>query len=327
MKSTILIPNYNGILYLESCLRSLENEQAPIIVIDNGSVDGSYEMIGEKFPMVRTIRFSENTGFCKAINAGIAASITKYVIFLNNDTIVETGFVQALEAAMEQDEKIFSGSAKMLSMQDKDKIDDAGDLYCALGWAFAIGKGRPERDYQKPYPVFAACGGAAIYRRSILGQLGGLDENHFAYLEDIDLGYRAKIYGFRNVFVPDARVYHAGSASSGSRYNAFKVDLASRNSIYLIYKNMPMLQIVLNLPFFLPGFTVKTLFFLRKGLGGVYIRGLVKGIRLSVSPEGRKNKVRYLPRHFSAYCQIQLSLWTNMLKLFFRGFSSEIDRS
>ena len=319
MRSTIVIPNYNGMRYLENCLRSLEKEQAYIIVVDNASTDGSYEMTCEKFPTVKTIRFSDNMGFCKAVNAGIAASDTEYVIFLNNDTVVENGFVQSLERVMDEDSSIFSASAKMISMHEKEKIDDAGDLYCALGWAFAIGKGRPEQDYRKSYPVFAACGGAAIYRKRILDEIGVLDENHFAYLEDIDLGYRAQIYGFRNVFAPDARVYHAGSATSGSRYNAFKAKLSARNNIYLIYKNMPILQVLLNLPFLLAGFGAKTLFFFKKGLGVTYINGLCEGLRLCASAEGRKQKICYRSGHFKAYCRIQISLWKNIVKRFYQS--------
>lgn len=316
IKSTIIIPNLNGICYLMDCLQSLQRESAHIILVDNGSTDGSYEMVMENFPEVESIRFEENTGFCKAVNAGIAAARTEYVIFLNNDTVAEPGFVEELERVMERDGNIFSASAKMLSMQEKDKIDDAGDLYCALGWAFAVGKGRPEKDYRKSRFIFAACGGAAIYRMSILDQIGLLDENHFAYLEDIDLGYRAQICGYRNVFAPRARVYHVGSAFSGSRYNAFKVDLTSRNSVYLIYKNMPWVQILLNLPLLLAGFGIKTIFFIRKGLGREYVGGLMKGIRLCVSKEGRSHKVPYNREHFGAYCRIQLLLWINTLKRF-----------
>lgn len=100
-----------------------------------------------------------------------------------------------------------------------------------------------------------------------VAKIGYFDENHFAYLEDIDIGYRARIFGYQNGYCPDAIVYHAGSGASGSRYNAFKVDLSSRNSIYLIYKNMPLLQLILNLPFLLLGFLVKTLFFIKRDLG------------------------------------------------------------
>ncbi len=314
MRSTIIIPNYNGIRYIEDCLRSIQNEQARIIVADNASDDGSYELVKEKFPQVETIRFKNNTGFCKAVNAGIAMADTEYVILLNNDTRAERGFVRELEKVMDSAPDIFSASAKMISMHEKDKIDDAGDLYCALGWAFAIGKGRPERAYLEEYPIFASCGGAAIYRKSILDKIGLLDENHFAYLEDIDLGYRAQIYGYRNIFAPKARVYHAGSAASGSRYNSFKTALTSKNSIYIIYKNMPFAQLLLNLPFLTVGFIIKTVFFIKKGLGAVYIKGLIKGFKLSASAEGRKNKVRFKKENLGSYCRIQLMLWVNMVR-------------
>ena len=138
MNSTIVIPTCNGRHYLEKCLKSLAKEDTHIVVIDNGSTDGTFDWVADDFPEVEYISFSVNTGFCRAVNAGIVATTTKYVIFLNNDTIVEPGFVRELEAVMEQDERIFSASAKMISMKDKSRIDDAGDLYCALGWAFAL---------------------------------------------------------------------------------------------------------------------------------------------------------------------------------------------
>lgn len=316
MKSTIIIPNYNGIKYIENCLNSLKNEPAHIIVADNASADGSYELVKEKFPEVRLLRFKNNTGFCKAVNEGIELSDTEYVILLNNDTVAEPGFVKELEKVMDKDENLFSASSKIISMHDRDKIDDAGDLYCALGWAYAIGRDKPEKNYRKGYYIFAACGCAAIYRRSILDKIGVFDENHFAYLEDIDLGYRAQIYGYRSVFAPKSLVYHAGSASSGSRYNEFKTDLTAKNSVYIIYKNMPFVQIALNFPLLLAGFGIKTLFFIHKKMGMVYLRGLLKGFRLSMSAEGRKNKVRYKNANFSSYCRIQLLLWKNTVKRF-----------
>ncbi len=318
IKTTVIIPNYNGIQYLENCLRSLKDEPAHIIVVDNGSADGSFE-VTEKMKRemaLKTIRFPENTGFCHAVNAGILASATEYVIFLNNDTVVEPGFVKELEKAVERNGNIFSASAKMLSMHEKERIDDAGDLYCALGWAFAIGKGKPEQKYEKSYDIFASCGGASLFRRAVLEKIGMFDENHFAYLEDIDLGYRSLLYGYRNVYAPKARVYHAGSASSGSRYNKFKVDLTSRNSIYLIYKNMPLWQIVLNLPFLLAGFGIKTLFFWRKGFGCDYLCGLHRGFMLCRSAEGKKHKIVRRDIRFGAYCRVQCALWINVIRRF-----------
>ena len=240
------------------------------------------------------------------------ASETTYVILLNNDTEAQPGFVKALEKAMDGDERVFSGAARMVRMDAPSRIDDAGDYYCALGWAFAAGRDKPAENYDAPREIFSACGGACIYRRRILQKIGMLDENHFAYLEDVDLGYRARLYGFRNLYVPGAVVRHAGSASSGSRYNAFKAELTARNSVYLAYKNMPPGQMLLNLPFLLAGFLIKQLFFLKKGLGKSWWKGLVKGIGLCRSPEGKKRRVRFDSERLPAYVRIQWELWRNI---------------
>jgi GT2 family glycosyltransferase len=278
--------------------------------VDNGSTDGSAEYVEQHFPEVTLIRMGENTGFCGAVNAGIRASgDAAYVILLNNDTEAEPDFTGALVAAMEGDPAIFSAQAKMLKMDDPEKMDDAGDFYCALGWAFARGKGQDAGRYSQPQEIFACCAAAAIYRRSMLEETGLLDERHFAYLEDIDLGYRAQIHGFRNWYIPSAVVYHAGSATSGSAHNAFKVKLASRNSVYLIWKNMPGWQILLNAPLLVLGFSVKSLYFTKLGLGKEYVRGLAKGLSMCTGPE----RVRFSDYPPGNFCRIQLQLWKNCL--------------
>ena len=317
-KTTVVIPNYNGIKYIEACLESLfqgTDTEFEVIVVDNASKDGSLELVKEKFPQVILIENAENAGFDKAVNQGILASKTPYVILLNNDTRVERSFVHELEKVIEQSYKIFSVSAKMIALHDKDKIDDAGDFYCALGWAFARGKGKKPDLYNKSGEIFASCAGAAIYRKTILDEIGLFDEEHFAYLEDIDIGYRAQLYGYRNIYAPEAVVYHAGSATSGSRYNAFKTRLASQNSIYIIYKNMPMIQILINLPFLCAGFLIKTLFFIKKGFGKEYILGLVNGIRLSCSEKGKRHKVRFSGKRMKYYVKVQCQLWYNLWRM------------
>ena len=319
-KSTVVIPNYNGITYMEACLESLyagTSKHFHVIVVDNASTDGSLEIVRQKFPQVRLIENTENTGFAKAVNQGIMASTTPYVILLNNDTRAGLTFIHELEKAMDNDEGLFSAAAKMISLYDRDKTDDAGDFYCALGWAFAKGKGKNPDLFDKDYDIFAACGGAAIYRRALLAEdaIGLFDENHFAYLEDIDIGFRAKFHGYRNRFVANSIVYHAGSATSGSRHNAFKVRLASQNSVYLVYKNMPLFQILLNLPFLAAGFLIKTLFFLRKGLGRAYVGGLLNGVRLCASAKGRAHKLHFEGKRIRYYIAVQLSLWRNLLRL------------
>ncbi len=314
---TIIIPNYNGHAFLADCLEALKpqlNEKVHVLVVDNGSTDGSVELL-KSCNFIENIFLPENTGFCGAVNAGILASKTKYVILLNNDTKVLMGYVDSLIEAMEQDESIFSASARMLQMHAPELIDDAGDEYCALGWAFARGKGKAAVQYEAASEVFAACGGASIYRRAVFDEIGLFDTNHFAYLEDIDIGYRARIYGYRNVYVPGARVLHFGSGFSGSRHNAFKVKLSSRNSVYLPWKNMPFIQIVLNLPFLVLGYLIKYLFFIRKGLGKEYRKGILEGIKLCRKPECKAHKVGGLGRHFQAYCCIQLLLWRNLFRL------------
>jgi len=318
MKTTIIIPNYNGIEYLENCLHSLQKcEPADfhIIVVDNGSTDGCVELLKEKFPAVEKVFLPENIGFAPAVNRGLELVKTPYALLLNNDVMVEPDFVLRMEEAMDAHKNCFSVSAKMLQMHNPDLLDGAGDLYCALGWAFALGKGKTAMDhYTKLAKIFSSCAGAAIYRMDILSEIGFFDENHFAYLEDVDLGWRARIAGYYNYYEPSAVVYHAGSGFSGSRYNEFKINLSSRNSIYLILKNMPLLQIIINLPFLILGFLTKIAFFIRKGHGKTYCKGLLNGFKLYFSAEGRPHKVPFKLCNLKNYIYIELELLWNIFR-------------
>lgn len=311
---SIVVPNYNGMAFVERCLKAL-TEDAPaaeILLVDNGSTDGSREFVTEHFPQVRVIALEENYGFCRAANEGMKAAGTPYVILLNNDTEVLPGFTEALVSALQLEPGAFSAGAKMIQLYHQEKIDDAGNFYCALGWAFARGKDKSVEYYEKPDEIFAACGGAVIYRKALLERIGYLDEAHFAYLEDIDLGWRARIAGWKNIYVPGAKVLHAGSGTSGSRYNEFKVSLSSRNSVYLAYKNMPSLQILLNLPFLLAGFGIKYLFFVKKGFGKTYRKGLKEGFSMC----RREKKVKFCWKNLPCYGKIQIELWINIGKRF-----------
>lgn len=318
MKTTVIIPNYNGKDFLEECLVSLQKCRSvdfAVLVVDNGSADGSTAMVKERFPAVELVALPKNTGFSGAVNAGLARVKTEYVVLLNNDTTVEPQFVDNLEKAIETDSRIFSVSAKMVVMQQPDILDGTGDLYCALGWAYALDKGKSTQKHGlRKRAVFSTCAGAAIYRTKLLIEMGAFDEAHFAYLEDVDVGYRARIHGYVNRYEPSAICFHAGSGFSGSRYNEFKISLASRNSVYLLYKNMPLLQILLNLPFLLIGFMIKILFFLLKGYGGTYIKGLGTGIRYCFTGEAREKKVHFKWKNMGYYVKIQLQLWCNMIR-------------
>ena len=319
-KVTVVIPNYNGIQYIRGCMDSLKKQKEAgtdfdVIVVDNASADGSLEILKQEYGEAQLIALDTNTGFCHAVNVGIQAVETPYVILLNNDTVVKPGFIKALVEAIERDERIFSVSPMMLSMQDENVIDDAGDGYCLFGWAYSRGKGKPAEKYAKPAEVFAACGGASIYRKSVFEEIGYFDENHFAYLEDIDIGYRARIYGYRNVYEPGAKVLHAGSASSGSRYNEFKTRLSSANNAYMIGKNMPLVQLLFNLPFLIFGFLVKAFFFSLKKMGMLYVKGYLGGIAKCFSEEGRKHRVKYRMKHFLNYFKVQISLILGIFRI------------
>ncbi len=277
---TVIIPNYNGEKYIEPCLNSLMGQSFDdysVLVIDNGSSDSSPLVIEKNFPEVRLLRFKKNRGFAAAVNEGIRRAEGKYVILLNNDTVVNKNFIEKLYKAIDNSKSVFACQARMVSLYDRDKMDSAGDLYSALGWAFSIGKDKNAKDFDKDRDIFSACAGAAIYRRDLLLGLGLFDESFFCYLEDMDISFRARRCGYLCRYVHDALVYHAGSASSGSRHNAFKVRLSARNNISLIARNLKGWMLLINLPFLVAGHVIKMIYFMMKGLSGPYLEGLLEG--------------------------------------------------
>lgn len=316
MKISIIIPNYNGKTFLKVCLDSIAKQtfkSYEIIIVDNNSTDGSYEYIQYNYPYVKVIKLSRNYGFSKAVNEGIKASNSEYIVLLNNDTEVDKFWLENLVNCIESDEKIFSCCSKMIRYSERDKIDDAGDEYTILGWAYKRGDGDSIRKYNKHQRVFSSCAGAAIYRRRVFDEIGYFDESFFAYMEDVDISYRANIYGYKNVYCNDALVYHIGSATSGSKYNSFKVKLAARNNIYVAFKNMPVLQLLINLPFLFLGWLIKYLFFYRKGFSNEFLQGTKEAFH------GLNNidKVKYKNKNLNKYFAIQLMMIKSTLKYIF----------
>ncbi len=320
VKTTIVIPNYNGIEFIENCLKSVltSDVDVAITVVDNGSTDGSRELVKEKFTMVKLIELESNTGFCRACNEGIKASDTEYVYLLNNDTTIKSDTVSKLEGALDKDAKAFCCQSRMMKMSDPSYIDSAGDYYCALGWAFADGKDvkvvNCDTFEHGIHKVTSGCGGATLYRRSVIDKIGMLDENHFAYLEDVDWGLRAYINGYHSLVNYDSVVLHAGSGASGSRYNEFKIKLSSRNSVYIIYKNMPLLLIIFNLPIILIGYLIKLVFFIIKGYGATYFNGILKGLDFCASPLAKEHKIKFKIGRLGRYISFELMLLVNVLR-------------
>lgn len=310
---SIVIPNYNGKKYLKNCIDAiykkvyLDKSEFEVIVIDNASKDDDFKWISQ-YKDIKFVALDKNYGFSRAVNEGIKISSGEYVILLNNDTEILEEFVEELFNCIDSDDKIFSACSKMIQYHDKDLIDDAGDEYNLLGWAYKRGDGKDVESYSKAQEVFSSCAGAAIYRKSIFDEIGLFDESFFAYMEDVDISYRARIHGYKNIYCPDAKVYHIGSATSGSKYNDFKIELAARNNIFVPYKNMPFLQLLINFPFLFVGFLVKYLFFLRRGFGEIYIKGLVDGLKMLKDIKKVKFKWKNLPN----YINIEYLLIKNM---------------
>ncbi len=276
-------------------------------MIDNASSDGSVEYMERNFPWVKIAVMRRNLGFSGGVNAGIRMCETPYILLLNNDTECHPDMVKELVKTMDSSDDIFSVSSCMIQYHDRKLLDDVGDLYTVLGWGIQRGVGQKVSGYRKQEDVFSACAGAALYRKYMLDRIGYFDEMHFAYLEDIDLGYRAKIHGYRNVYCPKAKVFHIGSGTSGSKYNTFKVKLSARNSVYLNYKNMPLPQLIFNAPMLVLGYFVKYNFFKKIGFGGDYMDGLKEGIHSCK----KCKKVFFQGKHLKNYLRIEAELWKN----------------
>ncbi len=239
----VVIPTWNGAQWLSPCLTALRRQTvrpSRVIVVDNGSTDGSRALLAAEFPEVDVVALPRNLGFAAAMNVGIrAAGAGVHIAALNNDTEVAPDWLAALLAVLE-DTGAGSVASLMLSRADPGRVDTAGDGYALTGLSFKLGAGGPVSAVPAmPYPVFGACAGACLYRAEMLADVGHFDESYFAYMEDVDLALRARLAGWTCIAAPGARVLHAGAGSSGGRVSAFSVRLTTRNLLTTIIKNAP----------------------------------------------------------------------------------------
>ncbi|MBQ2613483.1 MAG: glycosyltransferase family 2 protein [Methanobrevibacter sp.] len=315
MKVSVVTPNYNGEKFLKTFFDSLDCDSeyiGEVIIVDNGSVDKSREFINNNtfnFPVV-LIENSENLGFAPAVNQGINKAKYEYVFSLNNDTEVKKGSIGQMVNLISSSEDIFSVQAKMLQYNNKELIDDVGDEYNLLAWTKKTGENHDSSEYVDVKEIFSSCAGAALYKKSLLEELGMFDDNFFAYMEDVDLAIRSKINGYRNLLCPQAIVYHIGSATSGSRYNEFKVRLAARNNVWVVYKNIPIPLKIVNFIFLFLGFFIKYLFFVKKGFGNIYLAGIKEGL----STRNKISKTKFKSKNTINYLKIEYRLIINTIK-------------
>jgi GT2 family glycosyltransferase len=238
---SVVIPNWNGGRWLPDCLVALAAQQLPaaeVIVVDNGSSDGSVGYLRERHPAVTVLELGENTGFAHAANRGLRAARSELVALINTDVVLDADWIARMAAAIERGSEVASVACKMLSLADRGRVYDAGDILRRDGACEQRGRfGRDDGRWDEPGEVFGACAGAALYRRGAVLELGGFDERYFAYLEDVDLALRLRLAGWRCRYEP-AVALHAGEGSSHQLAGGHH-RLVTRNTIVLIVKCFP----------------------------------------------------------------------------------------
>lgn len=240
---SVVIPNYNGAAYIETCLHSLLRQtfqEFEIIVVDNASTDASVAMASAIAPAATIVRNGKNVGFAAAVNAGVAASRGAWVAVLNNDTEVAPTWLAECVAAIGRHPDAAFLASRILDFRRRDRVYSAGDCFLRAGIGYRRGQELADRDeYRIECEVFAPCGCSALYRKPVLQALEGFDESFFAYLEDVDLGLRMRAAGHRGYFVPGAEVFHVGGGTSGGEFSRLAVRLRTRNALLLILKALP----------------------------------------------------------------------------------------
>lgn len=255
----MIVVNWNRREFLRECLVSLENQTtyageafpAEIIVVDNGSADGSPEMVAAEFPAVRLIRNPANRGFCAANNQGIAVARAPRIALLNNDAAAEPHWLAALSSALDRSPSTGMAASKILQYETPERIDKAGHILYLDGQNRGRGTGEVDRgQYDGPLHLGWPDGCAAMYRKAMLDEIGGFDEDLFAYADDAELGLRARIAGWECAYAPKAVVRHRRGATLGQG-NPRRVFLIERNRILLAAKLFPWRLLLLNPYYFL----------------------------------------------------------------------------
>jgi GT2 family glycosyltransferase len=241
---SVIIVNYNGVNLLEDCLGSLRGQafrDFEVILVDNASSDGSLAFVRENYPEVKILQNRENLGYGGGNNVGIVMSKGKYLCLLNNDTKADPNWLQRLvEASSAGDKKVGMYASKILDYDHPEVIDNTGLVMYRDG--IARGRGRLEKDsgqFRSNEEVFFPSGCAGFYKKEMLDEIGLFDEDFYLYLDDVDIGLRARMNGWKCIYVPDAVVYHKYSATTDP-YSPLKAYLVERNRIWVVIKYFPL---------------------------------------------------------------------------------------
>ena len=250
---SVIIVNWNGEDFLERCLNALLTQTIKpheIILIDNASSDGSVK-IAQQFPLVRILAQETNTGFARGNNlaTALSSSESEWIALLNPDAFPMPQWLEYLLLAAKAKPEFAAFGSKLINASNPELLDGAGDSYHISGlvWRNAHGINTSTLDNIE-CEVFSPCAAAALYRRSIFEKVGGFDEDFFCYVEDIDLGFRLRLAGYRCLYVPCSVAYHIGSGTTGNQQSDFCIYHGHRNLIWAFVKNMPGVLFWLLLP-------------------------------------------------------------------------------
>ncbi len=271
---TAIVVNWNGEPLLPECLTSLSNQSLgslEILLVDNGSTDGSLELVRSRFPKVRILALSENHGFAAGNNRGIEASSGEFVALLNNDAVADICWAEHLLAAT-QDSRVGIVASRVLLYGDRGRLDSAGDGMTTVGSGYKRGHLKSSDSFPSCEAVFGASGCAMLLRRTMLADIGLFDEDFFLLSEDSDLCFRAQLRGWECLYAPDAVVYHRLNTSIG-RLSRSHVFYGQRNVEYVYFKNMPGRLVWKYLPAHLLNAILASLYFGAKGRLASYMAG------------------------------------------------------
>lgn len=238
---SVIVVTWNGRQHLDACLDAVAAQRSvrlETVLVDNASTDDTVQHVRSRHPSVRVVTLPSNRGFAGGNNAGVAEARAPVVAFLNNDTIAEPGWLQALVGGLDEADGFALVTSRIVYMHDPQVIDSAGDGFLRAGGAFKRLHGMPSAQAGGQSEVFGVCGAACLMPKAVFEELGGFDEDFFASHEDVDLSYRARLRGYRVRYAPDAIVRHQGSATLG-RLSAQAVYYGQRNLEWVYLKNSP----------------------------------------------------------------------------------------
>ena len=277
---TVVVLNWNGREFVGRALEALRCQtfrDFKVVVVDNGSTDGSVGYIRQTFPEVDLVALPSNLGFCAANNIALKRVRGEYAALLNNDAVPAPQWLSELSNALDSHPEAGFAASKIVCLDDPKTIDRAGDSYTVAGAGVLKGRGMPSEDFDEPKPVFGACAAAALYRMDMLRDVGLFDESFFLIYEDVDLSFRAQLAGYKCIYEPKAEVSHMVSRSI-ERDSETSVYFGHRNLEWVYVKNMPASLVPATIGLHLLYNAASFAYFSMKGKARAFVRAKIDAI-------------------------------------------------